>query len=117
MAYFKIGNTDFSNKIAELTVATKQVYNAQTNAAGNTVVDNITAKRTITIKTIPMTQAELQTLLLASTFSCSISFLNPETGALANNIPVIVPQKSISFYTIQANKVIMKAVQLSYQEL
>ena len=117
MAYFFIGNTDFSDKVASLTVATKQNYNAQTNAAGDTVVDNISAKRTVTITTIPMTQAELQTLLLASTFSCMISFLNPETGELTESIPVIVPQKSISFYTIQNNKVVMKAVQLSYQEL
>lgn len=116
MAYFKIGDTDFSNKIADLTVAKKHIYNAQTNAAGNTVVDTINAKRTITIKTIPMSQADLQALLTASSFNCTIYFLNPETGSLAN-ANVIVPQSSISFYTIQNNKVIMKAVQLSYQEL
>ena len=48
MAYFKIGTTDYSKYVNALKVDRGANYNAQTNAAGDTVVDYINHKRTIT---------------------------------------------------------------------
>mgnify|MGYP003291495799 CR=1 FL=1 len=41
MAYLKIDNTDFSMYVSGLKVGKKSNYNAQTNAAGDTVIDFI----------------------------------------------------------------------------
>ena len=44
MAYFKIGNVDFSPYVSGLKVNKKAVYNSQVNAAGNSIVDYINSK-------------------------------------------------------------------------
>ena len=47
MAYFKIGDTDFSAYVNGLKVNKNAVYNSQTNASGDTLVDYINSKRTL----------------------------------------------------------------------
>jgi hypothetical protein len=54
MAYFKIGEIDFSPYVNSLKINKSANYNAQTNAAGNTVVDYINSKRTIEVGIIPV---------------------------------------------------------------
>jgi len=118
MAYFKINDKDFSHLVSALKVAKEAKYNAQTNAAGNTVVDYINSKREIEVDIIPLDSVkmiELQAELAA--FEVSISFLNPTTGALEENIKCIVPDDEIEYYTIQANKVLFKAMSITFSEL
>ena len=118
MAYFKIGNTDFSMYVNELKIAKEANYNAQTNAAGNTVVDYINSKRVITVGIIPLNDnamAQLQAAIDA--FSVSISFRNPKTNALEENISCIIPSSEINYYTIQAGKVLYNAFSLDFIEL
>ncbi|WP_299043897.1 hypothetical protein [uncultured Campylobacter sp.] len=45
MTYFKIGDVDFSMYVNELKVKKQHNYIAQTNAAGDSVVDYINSKR------------------------------------------------------------------------
>ena len=54
MDYFVIDDIDYSKYINSLKVNTKTVYNAQTNAAGDTVADYINSKRTIEVGIIPL---------------------------------------------------------------
>lgn len=54
MAYFKIGDVDFSLYVNSLKVSKTANYSAQTNAAGDTVVDYINSKRTIEVGIIPL---------------------------------------------------------------
>lgn len=118
MAYFKIGEKDYSSIVNELKVAKEANYNAQTNAAGDTVVDLINQKRTIKVGIIPIddvTMAELQSDLDA--FNVSISFRNPKTNALEENVNCIIPEQEIEYYTIQINKVMYQACNLSFIEL
>ena len=118
MAYFKIGNTDYSMYVNELKINKQVNYNAQTNAAGNTVVDYINTKRVIEVGIIPLdnnVMSNLQTELDA--FNVSISFLNPNTNALEEGVNCIVPSNEIEYYTIQANKVTYKAFNLQFIEL
>ena len=96
MAYFKIGDKDFSAYVNQLTVNKEANYNAQTNAAGNTVVDLINQKRT---------------------FNVSISFINPLTGGLEDGVNCIIPSSGVDFYTIQINKVMYKTFTLEFIEL
>lgn len=118
MAYFKIGNTDFSSYVNELKVNRVANYNAQTNAAGNTVVDLINHKREIEVGIIPLDSDDMKTLLTAvNGFSVSISFRNPQTGALESNVACIIPDTNIEYYTIQTNKVLYNAMTLKFIEL
>ena len=47
MAYFKIGNNDYSNCVNKLAITRTANYSAQTNASGDTVADYINEKRKI----------------------------------------------------------------------
>lgn len=118
MAYFKINNTDYSMYVNELKIESKANYTAQTNAAGNTVVDYINTKRTINVGIIPLDAAvmkELQNAIAA--FNVSITFLNPKTNELEEGVACIIPSNNVDYYTIQANKTTFNAFKLKFIEL
>ena len=117
MEYFKINNIDFSYIVNSLTIEKEHNYNAQTNAAGDTVVDYINSKREIEVGIIPLSDAAMAELLTAiQNFELDISFRNPVT----NEIDVarcIIPDSNIEYYTIQANKVMYNELTLTFVEL
>ncbi len=116
--YFKIGDIDFSMYVNELKVNKEANYNAQTNAAGNTVVDYINSKRTIEVGIIPVDNADMVKLQNAlDAFSVSITFLNPQTNELEENVSCIIPKSNVDYYTIQSNKVLFNAFRLEFIEL
>lgn len=118
MAYFKIGSTDYSMYVNELNISKEANYNAQTNAAGDTVVDYINSKRTIEVGIIPLDSAAMAKLLTdIDAFNVSISFRNPRTGVLEEGVNCIIPQSQVEYYTIQSNKVLYNAFQLEFTEL
>lgn len=118
MSYFFIDGTDFSMYVNELTVDREANYHAQTNAAGNTVVDLINHKRIITVGIIPLDNEAMVALQNAiNKFNVSISFRNPLTGALEENVNCIIPSNGVEYYTIQANKVLFNAFSLEFIEL
>lgn len=118
MAYFKIGNRDYSMFISELKVSTDTNYNSQTNAAGDTVVDYINKKRTIEVGIIPLNETIMKQLQEdIEAFNVSISFLNPNTNLLEENINCIIPSNEVEYYTIQADKVLFEALSLEFEEL
>lgn len=117
MAYFKIGSTDYSNLVSELKVNKSTNYTAQTNAAGNTVVDYINKKRTIEVVIIPSEESAAQALLTAlDAFNVTISYREPTTGAITT-CNCIIPDSNIEYYTIQSNKVRLKGFNLKFIEL
>ena len=118
MAYFKIGSKDYSMYVNKLNVETNTNYNSQTNAAGNTVVDYINKKRTIEVGIIPLddtVMAELQTDI--ESFNVKLSFRNPKTNLLEENVDCIIPSNAVEYYTIQVNKVMYNALSLTFEEL
>lgn len=118
MAYFKIGDTDFSAYVNGLKVSKNAVYNSQTNASGDTLVDYINSKRTIEVGIIPVDETIMLKLQLAiSSFSVSISFLNPATNELAENVNCIIPTDEVEYYTIRAKDTSFKALTLTFVEL
>lgn len=118
IAYFKIGNKDYSNIVNELKVKKQNNFNAQTNAAGNTVVDYINSKRVIEVGVIALDDSKMSNLLQdLDAFNVSISFRNPNTNQLEENVNVVIPDSNVEYYTIQSNKVLYKAFSLKFQEL
>ena len=118
MAYFKINNIDYSSYTSGLKVNKSTNYTSQVNAAGDMVVDYINSKREIEATIIPMDDAEmaqLQTEL--DKFNVSISFRNPNTNTLEENVNCIIPNTEITYYTIQVNKVMYNAITLKFTEL
>lgn len=118
MSYFKIDGVDYSHYVNELKVGKETKYNAQTNAAGDTVVDYINSKRVIEVGIIPLHAVEMAALLNAiDGFSVSISFRNPQTNELEENVNCIIPNSNIEYYTIQVNKVMYNGLTLTFTEL
>ena len=116
MAYFLINNKDYSAFVNELKVNTEAVYNAQTNAAGNSVVEYINDKITLEVGFIPMSDNNLIKLANDASFHCSITFRNPMTNDL-KTIDCILASKELEYYTIQAGKVMYKAFTFTFTEL
>ena len=117
MAYFKINDIDFSAYVSGLKVSQAANYAAQTNAAGNTVVDYINSKKTIDVSIIPLDDTAMQSLKTElDKFSVSVTYREPTANELAT-IAAIIPANDIEYYTIQADKVLYKACNLTFTEL
>lgn len=118
MSYFKINDIDFSNCVNELKVNSSATYSAQTNAAGDTVVDFINRKRKIDVGIIPLNSEAAKALLEAvEGFEVSLSFLNPLTNQLEEGVNCIIPSTDVDYYTIQADKVMVNGFKLKFTEL
>lgn len=118
MAYFKIGDVDFSHCVNELKVKTRSNYVAQTNAAGNTLVDYINQKYSITVGIIPLNGTDMAALQASlKQFNVSISFRDPTTNKLVSGINCIIPEDEVEYYTIQTNKVMFKAFTITFEQL
>lgn len=118
MAYFKINDIDFSMYVNELKIKKAANYNAQTNAAGDTVVDYINSKREIEVGIIALDSSVMpQVLEAVDGFNVSISFRNPKTNTLEENINCIIPDTEVEYFTIQANKVMYNGLNLTFTEL
>lgn len=117
MAYFKINDTDLSMYVSGLKVSRAANYSSQTNAAGNTVVDYINTKRVIEATIIPLNDEAMKTVMgLINQFSLTVSYREPTTGEL-ETINAIIPSQDVEYYTIQINKVMYKAITLTFNEL
>lgn len=118
MAYFKINNIDFSMYVNKLQVGTENFYKSMTNAAGNTLVKYVNSKRTLEVGIIPLDSTAMKNLLTeVDKFNVSISYRDPKTNALVENIDCIIPSHLIDYYTIQAGNVSYKAFSLQIKEL
>lgn len=118
MAYFKINGNDYSMYVNQLKVDKEVMYKSAINAAGDTVVKYITTKRTFTVGIIPLDSAAMSALQAdISAFNVSVSYRDPHTNELVENVNCIIPINEVEYYTIQANKVMYKAFTLVISEL
>lgn len=118
MTYFMINGVDYSMYVSELKVSKEANYSAQTNAHGDTVVDYINSKREIEVGIIPLSAEVMLALQQAiDKFNVTISFLNPQTNSLEENVNCIIPSSDVEYYTIQANKTMFEACSLTFTEL
>lgn len=118
MDYFIINDIDFSVCVNQLKINKEANYNAQTNAAGDTVVDYINSKRIFEVGIIPLNnRAMIDLMNVLEEFNVTITFLNPTTGELEENVNCIIPSTNVEYYTIQVNNVMFKAFTLQFIEL
>jgi hypothetical protein len=117
MDYFTINGVDYSKLVNALNVSTEAKYNAQQNAAGDTVIDYINAKKAVEVGFIPMSDADCAALFSSMTdIVAPISFLDPKSGQLMSAV-CLCPSDSMEYYTIQSGKVMLKAFSLTFTEL
>lgn len=118
MEYFKIDGVDYSKYVSGLIIRKATNYNSQTNAAGDTVIDYINSKREIEVKIIPLEAADMAIILNAvEPFNVSVSFRNPLTNEIEENVNCIIPENEVEYYTIQVNKVLYNEMSLTFTEL
>jgi hypothetical protein len=118
MAYFMINNIDYSDCVSSLAIKNKRNYKAQTNASGDTTIDYINAKRTVEVGLIPLDSGRASTLLqLLQGGEVYISFSNPNTGALEEDVICFISEEATSYQTIRADKTLLKAFSLVFSEL
>lgn len=117
MANVEIDGVDVSKMVNGLSVEKAHQYNAQTNAAGDTVVDYINMKRTVAVGFRAMgadEMSELQALL--EPFTVALSYRDPATDAL-EEINAIAPKIETDIYTTAGDNVIYNEFTVSFEEL
>ena len=118
MAYFKINGHDYSMYVNQLKIGNQVTYKSAVNAAGNTVVKYVATKRLFTVGIIPLDDSAMAALHKdINNFKVSISYREPSTNELVENVQCIIPLNEVEYYTIQADKVMYKAFLLTIKEL
>lgn len=118
MTYLKINNTDYSMYVNQFKVGKTVAYKSATNAAGDTVVKYVNTKRSFTVGIIPLNDQVMAALQSdISGFKVSISYRDPKTNDLIENVQCIIPNNDVEYQTIRANNVLYKAFTLVIQEL
>lgn len=116
--FFKINDNDYSMYVNKLMIGTQKFYKSMTNAAGNTLVKYVNSKRTIEVGIIPLDSNVMAKLLTdVDKFNVSISYRDPKTNTVVENMQCIIPNHLIEYYTIQAGNVSYKAFSLQIKEL
>ena len=117
MTYFKINGVDYSQYVNKLNIQTNHMYNARTNASGDTAVKYINSKHIITVGIIPLDSTITRNLITAiNEFKVTISYMDPATSELRNAI-CIIPKNNVEYYTVRADKILTKAYTLTFEEL
>lgn len=118
MAYLKLNNHDYSKCVSTLKISKQATYKSQANAAGNLTVKYITTKRTFTVGIIPLDAEAMAALQSDLTqFFVNVSYRDPETNELIENVKCILPLNEVEYYTVQADRVLYKAFLLTLQEM
>ena len=120
MAFFKIGNTDFSTYISGLKCGFETLLadNSGRNANGNTVIDIINHKDKIYITTKPLTDTQMAAFLSAiNDFTVHISYMNPRTNTLKTNVHCYAGTPEPEFYRIINGKILYKPMNINFIEL
>lgn len=119
MTFFKIGNTDFSEKIQEIKIDYETLLSEDSgrNASGNNVVDVINHKWKINLVFVPMTAAEMQSLFTAiQNYVVTVYFINPKTQTLTS-ISAYHSTPSPDYLTIKGNNILYKGLALNFIEM
>ena len=119
MTFFKIGNTDFSDKVQGFKADYETLLSEDSgrNASGNNVVDIVNRKWKLNITFCPMSETEMQNLFTAiSNFVFNVSFMNPMTKALTT-ISCYHSTPSPEYMTVLNNKITYRDLSMSFVQM
>ena len=119
MSYiFKIDNHDYSMYVNKLQVGTEHHYQQKSSAGGADKITHKYKRRIIEVGIIPLDDAAMMSLLSdVDKFRVSVSFRDPLTNTLVENLSCIIPNHIVEYYTIQVGNVKYKAFSLQLQEV
>lgn len=116
--FFKINNNDYSMYVNKLQVATEHFYQHKSSAGG---ADRITYKykrRTIEVGIIPLNDAAMKNFLAdVDQFRVSVSFRDPSTNRITEDMTCIIPSHIVDYYTIQVGNVKYQAFTVVLKEV
>lgn len=116
--YFAINGTDYSKYVNKLQVGTEHFYKSMNTAAGNTLVKYINTKRILEVGIIPLSgDAMTQFMQDVNDFQVTVSFRDPVTNEITENMNCVIPTHLVEYYTIQAGHVQFRAFSLQIKEL
>lgn len=116
--YFAINGNDYSKYVNKLTVGREHFYKSMKTAAGNTLVKYINTKRVLEVGIIPLDGATMANLLNdVNEFQVMISYRDPLTNAVVENVKCIIPNNLVEYHTIQVGKVMYKAFSIQIHEV
>lgn len=117
MANLKIDGVDFSGMVNGLTVESAHNYNAETNAAGDTVVDYINSKVKVRAGFRALTADEMELLQEAlEGFTVALQYRNPLTQTLREMV-AIAPEIKADYYTTAGGRVLFNECTVEFIEL
>lgn len=119
MAYFKIGNTDYSSYVKSMKVGYETILSEDSgrNANGDNVVDIVNRKYKLYITFIPMPATAMKNLMQSiSDFVVSVSFLNPRTETITT-INAYTGTPNPEYYFILDDRTLMKDLTLDFIEM
>ena len=111
MSYFlKINNIDFSMYVNKLVVGREHLYESMNTANGGDLIKYRGSKYVLDVGFIPLDDTSMATLLSTlDEFSVTVTFRDPKTNLLVENLVCIIPNHLVEYYTIRADKVFYKA--------
>lgn len=116
--FFKINDHDYSMYVNRLQVGTEHFYNLKSSANGADRVSHKYKRRVLSVGIIPLDDAAMANLLSdVDRFRVSVSFRDPSTNMLVENMTCIIPTNLVEYYTIQAGNVSYKAFTLQLNEV
>lgn len=118
MEYFKINGHDYSKYVYQLGVETQHIYNGGTKASGRDWAVLRYTRRVLTVGIIPLDADIMEQLQhdLAK-FSVNVSFRDPKTNALAENVKCIIPSYQNDYYNLAGQGKMYKGFVLTVKEL
>ena len=120
MAYFKIGDADFSNVVSGLKVGFEVLLSSDSgrNAAGDNVVDIVNRKDKIYVNFIPMNEEQMAALLTAvQPYVVEVSYRNPQTNSLKENVRCYIGTPEPEYYRIIDGKILYKPMSLNFIQM
>lgn len=118
MEYFKINGHDYSKYVNELDVNTQHIYNGGTKTNGQDWAVLKYTRRVLTVGIIPLDE-DIMAQLLAdlALFSVNVSFRDPKTNALAENVKCIIPTYTTSYYNLAGQGKMYKGFMITVKQL
>ena len=119
MAFFKINGNDYSMYVNRLTVAHQHNAVTREAATGLLLVKRKSTTRLLEVGIIPLDAAAMVRLQNdINKPNLTVSFINPATNELVENMKCMIPTNLVEYYTINAaNGTKFRAFTLSIQEI